>query len=484
MSFSNLSINQDINNLSKYVVGATINEQGESSYILPGVALMGGVTSAGWLFKNRKNLKGGVHQLAENGRTQKKIVSSTSNLWKGATEYTSKAKLESLAANLAKKDGYEAVKSAISKSLKSGKNYTEALKNVEKLKAVENLNQYTAKVASQMKNGSKLRTLKNYTGITKLSKTTKELAAKSGKFRGLLKGIKGNAGFALISLGVGVLTDVIPAFQLGKDKGFKQLGKTAVKTGAEVAGWAAGSAVGAKIGAAVGSFCGPIGTVVGGAIGLVGGFVGSFLASKLADKVVGKSEVELAQEEAAKQVAQSANESTENVNELLEASYEQLVEKAKTGNLTKDDIAAKDSLENILGTKIDLDAAVAQANQASTQETTAQTPETTQTVASEPQGTTTEVADATKPEEKTEENSSTDTTTNPTFSSGYNFSNPYLSSGMSHWGLMQPYNYFSNPYSEYSSGLYNNMYTQMSGLNNMNLLSLYPTAGNKFQYVG
>lgn len=373
MSFNSLSVNQNraVNNLSKYIIGAEINQQGESSGIVSGAALMGGISGTGWLWKNRKNIKGGIQQLNADANTQKNIVnsakkypsnarfSSLRNKWAGANEYVNKANLENLSQKLAKKPEYASIKNYIDNGLKSGKNYTELLKDVEKMQAVQKLNLYEAKVAKQVASGSKLRAVKNATGITKLSKATKQLAAKSGKFRGLLKGVKGNAGFALVSFGIGVLTDVIPAFSLGTDKGFKQLGKTAAKTGAEVAGWAAGMALGAKAGAVIGTCIGgPIGTVVGGAIGLIGGFVGSFLASKLADKVVGPSEVEIAEKEAAEEISQSARTDIENLDELAQKSYEQLIENAKTGQLTENDLIAKKSLEELIGAEIDLDAEV------------------------------------------------------------------------------------------------------------------------------
>lgn len=364
MSFNNLSVNQsrNVNNLSKYVIGATINKQEESSGIVSGAALMGGISGSLWTIKNRKDLKGGFKQLAQDAENQKKLVTSASNKLAGATEVTSKAELENLAekaGKINKKTGLRKNKQLykdIQAALKRGKNYTSSLKLIEQKQALETLNAYNAKVASQNAKGSTLRAIKNTTGITKLSKATKELAVKSGKFRTLLKGVKGNIGFAAISLGIGVISDVIPAFtELGPEKGFKQLGKTAAKTGFEVAGWAAGAAAGAKLGAVVGSFCGPAGTVVGGAIGLLGGFVGSFIASKLGDKIVGPSEVEKAQNEASKEVAKAANSTPEGLNELALTSYEQLVQRAAEGTLTEDDMIAKKSLENLLGCEINLE---------------------------------------------------------------------------------------------------------------------------------
>ncbi len=373
MSFSSLPVNQmrQVNDLSRYVVGAAVNEKGEPSGIVEGTALMGGISGTGWLWKNRKNLKGGWQNLAADAAAQKQIVTSVQkvapgkplskvrNIWAGAGELTAKTELGTMAAKMAKKPEYAQISEYISNALKNGGKYTEILKDAEKMKAVANLTKYETKVASQMANGSTLRAIKNATGITKLSKATKSLAVKSSGFRSLMKGVKGNAAFAAISLGIGVVTDVIPAFQLGADKGFKQLGKTAVKTGAEVAGWAAGSALGAKAGAAIGTCIGgPIGTVVGGAIGLVGGFLGSFLCSKLADKVVGPSEVELAQTEAAEDISKTAMTDIDSLGELAQASYQQLVEHAAAGELSEDDLAAKKSLEEILGHEINLDEAV------------------------------------------------------------------------------------------------------------------------------
>lgn len=389
MSFSNLSVNQNRNvqDLSKYVIGASINKQEESSGIVAGTALMGGISGSIWAYQNRKDLKGGFQKLANDAQTQKDLINSAKNKWIAATEVTNKAELEKIAQKAGEIDKKTklpknaALQTEVQKALAKGKDFTKSLKQIEAKQAKETLNKYNAKVASQMANGNTLRKVKNATGITKLSKATKELAAKSGKFRGLLKGIKGNAGFAAISLGLGLLTYVVPAFGLSTEKGFKQLGKTAVKTGCEVAGWAAGSALGAKAGAVIGSFCGPIGTVVGGAIGLIGGFVGSFLASKAADKVVGPSEVELAEKETANQIAQQANSDSQALDELALASYEQLVDRAANGELTEDDLAAKKALEELIGCEINLEEEVRAQQNAQT----AQAEETPQQTEVKPQ---------------------------------------------------------------------------------------------------
>lgn len=460
MSFSSLSINQsrNVNDLSKYVIGATINKQEEPSGIVSGAALMGGISGSVWALKNRKDLKGGFQQLAKESQAQKALVNSTSNKLAGATEVTSKAELERLAekaGKINKKTGLpknEQLYKDIQAALKKGKNYTSNLKTIEQKQAFEALKAYNAKVATQMANGSTLRTIKNATGITKLSRATKELAAKSGKFRTLLKGVKGNAGFAAISLGIGVLSDVVPTFtQLGAEKGFKQLGKTVAKTGFEVAGWAAGAAAGAKLGAVVGSFCGPAGTVVGGAIGLLGGFVGSFVASKLGDKIVGPSEIELAEEKTAKQIAKVANSNKEGLDELALASYEQLVQRAAEGTLTENDMEAKKALENLLGCEINLEEEVKALQGTSSTEDTANLASATQITETTPNTNTnqtsetaeTETKKETEPKEEEEEKQTSTAYNNTTFMPNYT----QMYNPMNLYNQMNPYYAMnSNPY--------------------------------------
>lgn len=123
------------------------------------------------------------------------------------------------------------------------------------------------------------------------------------------KFVKGNALFLAISGVAELFSNVIPAFQLGTDKGVKQVGKSAVKVAASVGGWAAGDAVGKVVGTTVGAFLGPAGAVVGCAIGsFVGGSIGAWLADKGAEAIVGKSEVEIAKEAQAKELAKKASE--------------------------------------------------------------------------------------------------------------------------------------------------------------------------------
>lgn len=325
MGFSNLSVNQyeSVNRLSRYLIGASVNQQGESSGIVSGTAMMGGISAGTWAWKNRKDIRGGLNQLAADSKVQKavvnKYVSKDASIWqnmkarwKGAGEYVSGVRTAETA--LVKASGEAAATAATG-------------------------------AATQ----------------TAAKATSKIGALAKGAGKSAWKCLKGNAGFAAISLGIGIVSDVVPAFKLGVGKGFKQLGKTALTTAAEVGGWAAGSAIGAKAGAAIGSFFGPAGTAIGGVLGFLGGMVGSFFCGKIAKKITGPSEVELAQKEATQDIAKSAIRDAGSTNQLIQESYNQLVQRAAAGQLTEDDMLAKAEIEKLIGQEIDLNAAVQQA---------------------------------------------------------------------------------------------------------------------------
>lgn len=172
-----------------------------------------------------------------------------------------------------------------------------------------------------------------------------------------LKCVKGNGLFAAIEGGLQLFTQVIPSFAtLGAEKGFKQLGKSIVKTAASVGGWA----VGAEIGAAIGSVIPGAGTVVGGAvgaiIGVVAGTLGSWAANKLATKVVGKDELEIAKEEKSEKLKAEAIKDPQAVQQLLAAAYQKIQEDpnsedakiaAKSINKLAESIQTNDNENNV-----------------------------------------------------------------------------------------------------------------------------------------
>lgn len=481
MSFVSFDQAQTMNNLARYATGTAINRQEEPSGIVSGTLFMGGVSGANWAWKNRKSFKAGWKNLAKEAAARDNLIKSTNvvpkgkafskvrNIWAGASKYV-----------VQKEAAAESAKAAASATSQASKGFFGKTKNA--------------------------------LGITKVSKFLTSTAAKHPKFAPLIKGIKGNAGFAIFSLGVGVVLDVIPAFQIGATEGFKQLGKTAMKTTAEVGGWAAGTALGAKAGAAVGTCIGgPIGTAVGTVLGAACGFLGSWLASKAADKVVGPSEVEIAQQKNSENLAQEAKNDAELQNEVVGQALQNLVANyTENGELSDDDKIAKKSLEKVIGEEINLDElaqeyAAASKNQSATpqdttvapQDTTAptqeqqaiqmqaqlqaqqQTQQPTFTAQSQQPSTEleneAEEAQGAKEKDKAKKQYTSPMFLTPTTAYSSPLNNPFLTSSNNNDSMANPYgsmSAMSNPY----ENIYNNLY-QTS-----NQQQVQNTDPNKFVY--
>lgn len=481
MSFVSFDQAQTMNNLARYATGTAINRQEEPSGIVSGTLFMGGVSGANWAWKNRKSFKAGWQNLAKEAAERDKLIRSTNVVPKGKAF----SKVRNIWAGASK---YVAQKEAAAESAKAA-----------------------ASTTSQASKGFFGKT-KNALGITKVSKFLTSTAAKHPKFAPLIKGIKGNAGFAIFSLGVGVVLDVIPAFQIGATEGFKQLGKTAMKTTAEVGGWAAGTALGAKAGAAVGTCIGgPIGTAVGTVLGAACGFLGSWLASKAADKVIGPNEVEIAQQKNSENLAQAAKDDANVQNEVVGQALQNLVANyTENGELSDDDKIAKKSLEKVIGEEINLDelaqeyAAASKNQSAAPQDTTVAPQDTTAptqeqqaiqmqaqlqaqqqtqqpTFTAQSQQPSTELeneaeeAQGAKEKDKAKKQYSSPMFLTPTTAYSSPLNNPFLTSSNNSYSMANPYgsmSAMSNPY----ENIYNNLY-QTS-----NQQQVQNTDPNKFVY--
>lgn len=479
MSFVSFDHAQTMNNLARYATGVAINRQDDPVNITSNMLLMGGFSGANWAWQNRKSFKAGWQNLAKEAAERDKLIRSTNVVPKGKAF----SKVRNIWAGASK---YVAQKEAAAESAKAA-----------------------ASATSQASKGFFGKT-KNALGITKVSKFLTSTAAKHPKFAPLIKGIKGNAGFAIFSLGTGVVLDVIPAFQIGATEGFKQLGKTAMKTTAEVGGWAAGTALGAKAGAAIGTCIGgPIGTAVGTVLGAACGFLGSWLASKAADKVVGPNEVEIAQQKNSENLAQAAKDDAELQNEVVGQALQNLVANyTENGELSDDDKIAKKSLEKVIGEEINLDElaqeyAAASKNQSAApqdttvapQDTTAPTQEQQQmqaqlqaqqqtqqpTFTAQSQQPSTELeneaeeAQGAKEKEKVKKQYSSPMFLTPTTAYSSPLNNPFLTSSNNSYSMANPYgsmSAMSNPY----ENIYNNLY-QTS-----NQQQVQNTDPNKFVY--
>ncbi len=481
MSFVSFDHAQTMNNLARYATGVAINRQDDPVNITSNMLLMGGLSGANWAWQNRKSFKAGWQNIAKEAAERDKLIRSTNVVPKGKAF----SKVRNIWAGASK---YVAQKEAAAESAKAA-----------------------ASATSQASKGFFGKT-KNALGITKVSKFLTSTAAKHPKFAPLIKGIKGNAGFAIFSLGTGVVLDVIPAFQIGATEGFKQLGKTAMKTTAEVGGWAAGTALGAKAGAAIGTCIGgPIGTAVGTVLGAACGFLGSWLASKAADKVIGPSEVEIAQQKKSAQLATEANTDTKTQKAVIGQALQNLVANyTENGKLSDDDKIAKKSLEKVIGEEINLDElaqeyAAESKNQSAAPQDTTVAPQDTTAPTQEQQaiqmqaelqaqqqtqqptfiaqsqqpstelGNEAEEAQGAKEKDKVKKQYSSPMFLTPTTAYSSPLNNPFLTSSNNSYSMANPYgsmSAMSNPY----ENIYNNLY-QTS-----NQQQVQNTDPNKFVY--
>ena len=481
MSFVSFDHAQTKNNLARYATGVAINRQDDPVNITSNMLLMGGFSGANWAWQNRKSFKAGWQNLAKEAAERDKLIRATNVVPKGKAF----SKVRNIWAGASK---YVAQKEAAAESAKAA-----------------------ASATSQASKGFFGKT-KNALGITKVSKFLTSTAAKHPKFAPLIKGIKGNAGFAIFSLGVGVVLDVIPAFQIGATEGFKQLGKTAMKTTAEVGGWAAGTALGAKAGAAVGTCIGgPIGTAVGTVLGAACGFLGSWLASKAADTVIGPNEVEIAQQKNSENLAQAAKDDANVQNEVVGQALQNLVANyTENGELSDDDKIAKKSLEKVIGEEINLDelaqeyAAASKNQSAAPQDTTVAPQDTTAptqeqqaiqmqaelqaqqqtqqpTFTAQSQQPSTELeneaeeAQGAKEKDKAKKQYTSPMFLTPTTAYSSPLNNPFLTSSNNSYSMANPYgsmSAMSNPY----ENIYNNLYQSS------NQQQVQNTDPNKFVY--
>lgn len=363
---------RDLENVVKYATGTNIVTAEEGPF--DGMGIMVGIGGAmeafkggQWLWSNRKDTKGAWAKFSEEAKLQSKAFNEAGG-WKNAEAY--KIALREHGAKTIKElvpTGdkftrlsketqalYAEAQTAAELATKDPLKAKEAFKLANEKLALANAKASVEGVAIPAKGfwGQLSKGFKKITGLSRLDVELKSLATKSPMTAKLLKYGKGNALFLAITGAVELFTQVIPAFSLGSDKGVKQIGKSAVKTGASIGGWVVGSAIGAKggamAGAAIGSVFPGVGTVIGGAIGslvgLVGGCLGSWAATKMAKGVTGEDEVEKEKEKQAKLLADNASKSPEQAQQLMMTAAQKL---QAEGTESEDAKIAFRSLQNL-----------------------------------------------------------------------------------------------------------------------------------------
>ena len=330
----------DITKLLKYVNGDSLTKNTETLQSTTTGAMK---SSLIWeaipyvnLLKNAKKLgksKEVIGELTKLGNANKEALKNIANKGEGSLIKRIANYVKTVSKN---QEAYSGIKSAIKAEAKAAK----------AAKKVSEAAQTTSKA------GSKLKGLFGIGKNAAAKEATKEVAKNAGKLGKFGKALKGSgAGFMLaINGAIELGTEVIPTFkELGKEKGMKQLGKSAIKVAANTAGYVVGAKAGAAIGAAIGSIIPGAGTAIGAAIGFVGGLAGSFLAGKLANKVTGKSEREKAQEEQEKVAAKQIISQQDSLKALQQAAANQLMAEAEAngGQLTKDGAEIYEILNNM-----------------------------------------------------------------------------------------------------------------------------------------
>ncbi len=199
-----------------------------------------------------------------------------------------------------------------------------------------------------------------------VAKTAQEAGKAAGKLSKLGKAGKflksSGAGFMLVFSGISeCLTEVIPTFkELGKEKGMKQIGKSAIKVVGDTAGFIGGEALGTSIGTAIGTAIFPgVGTAIGAATGFVCGMLGSFVAGKITKAITGDSEREIAKKEQTQQQAEEISNNEESFEELKAEAEAKIQQEAESGELSDDakiisDILNKQNIDvfNLQNTEI------------------------------------------------------------------------------------------------------------------------------------
>lgn len=384
---------KDLENIIKYSTGTTVVAQQESPFAGMGVMLgIGGAIEAfkggKWLWNNRKDLKGAWANYAQESKVQSEAFNNAGgyknvNAYKVAlNEQKAKAINEVIPSGDKFEKLGEKAQAHYNKAKEMAKFATENPQHAEKafkiangrLAQANNLAHKESVNAPAIKyQGNKYTDIKfldkgldnTRTFLAKLTKGFKkftdlsaakgellELATKSPTTAKLLKYSKGQGLFIAITGVVELLTQVLPAFGLGADKGVIQTVKSTVNTGASVGGWVAGSALGTKagamLGAAIGSVGGPVGTlaggVVGSVIGLAGGCIGSWAAMKASKAFIGENEVEKAKEKQAKEMAKEISKDPKAVKELIITTAQKL---DAEGIKTEDAKAAYISMQKV-----------------------------------------------------------------------------------------------------------------------------------------
>ncbi len=248
-----------------------------------------------------------------------------------------------------KSDMYSDVRQAINNAKnKTGKDYADAVQEINKKLAEANLKVHTEQVsaAGALKPTSKIAKalyfIKDKTGWNKLKGLGKSALANSSKLRNAANFARGKGILTLAALAPDAIEVGQTYKQLGARAAAKQTGKSLFVAGSAVGGYSAGTAAaafaGAKIGLAAGSTGGPVGAAIGAVVGLACGLIGSYFATKGAQAIVGKTELEKHNDNQAANLAKEATSDQKALNTLLTGVKERAAQDIASGTAIPENI--------------------------------------------------------------------------------------------------------------------------------------------------
>lgn len=250
-----------------------------------------------------------------------------------------------------KSDMYSDVRQAINNAKnKTGQDYADAVKEINKKIAEANLKVHTEQVSAAgtlkptSKMGKAFNFIKDKIGWNKLKGFGKSALANSSKLRSAANFARGKGVLTLVALAPDAMEVGKTYKKLGAGAAAKQTGKSLFVAGSAVAGYSAGTAAaafaGAKLGLAAGSVGGPVGAAIGAVAGIACGLIGSYFATKGAQALVGKTELEKHNDNQAANLAKEATSDPNALNTLLTGVKERAAKDISNG------VAVPDNIQN------------------------------------------------------------------------------------------------------------------------------------------
>lgn len=337
----------DIQKLIKYVNNETLKDvpdtfTSRAKDAASSAALFEGIPLISFLLKNKKLNGNFVNEgMKTVGDANKKALE---NLIKGKGSLGQRIVNYVADTNMTKR-AYNDVQSIVKSQFKADKLAKKAAKKAAKA-TTEHAQKAAAKAATKAEAASVKAAEKAAVNIGE--KVADAGVKSSGKISKFLK--NSSAGIMLVFSGIAeCVTEVIPTFkELGKEKGYKQIGKSAVKVAGDTVGFIAGEQAGVAIGTAIGTaICPGIGSAIGAVCGFVGGMLGSFAMGKVTKAITGPSERELAKEEQQKTETEEIMNDDDSLEMLKNEVLSKIQEDAADGELTEDSKAVMEILENL-----------------------------------------------------------------------------------------------------------------------------------------